>query len=430
MLTGRNLTVFKARGMCCQGEIVRCCTAAQRGREFYGLARGCEAASTRQRVVGKGLFLLLVLALSLGGGGCNKKERAPPPPTVVKVIAIEPRDVPIYEEWIGTLQGDVNAQIRAQVTGYLLTRDYAEGSEVTNGQLLFEIDSRPFEAALAQARAKLAQDQAQESRSKWDVERYAPLAKQNAISQQEFNDALESNRADQAQVKADQALVDIAQLNVGFTRITSPIDGLAGVAQAQIGDLVSPSGSVLTTVSTINPIRAYFNVSEQSYLDYRQQYSNAVERAAHERETGLQLVLANGSDYPLTGKFLFAGREVSSTTGTIQLAGLFPNPDYLLRPGQFVRVRAQTEVRHGAIVVPQEAVIQLQDAYEIATVDNQNVAHIHPVTVGARVGTDWIIEKGVQPREQVIVEGQEKVQEGMAVNPQPFQAREQSRASR
>jgi RND family efflux transporter MFP subunit len=414
--------------MCRQAEIVRCCTPAQRGRNTHSLGADCEAVNAR--LVRRGLLLPLVLALSLGGGGCGRTKPTSPRPTVVKVMRVEPRDVPIYEEWIGTLQGDVNAQIRAQVTGYLLTRDYAEGSEVTNGQLLFEIDSRPFEAALAQAKAKLAQDQAQESRTKWDVERYAPLAKQNAISQQEYKDALESNLADQAQVKADQALVDVAQLNLGFTRITSPIDGLAGVAQAQIGDLVGPSGSVLATVSTLNPIRAYFNASEQSYLDYRQQYSNAVERAVHEKETGLQLILANGSDYPLTGKFLFAGREVSPTTGTIQLAGLFPNPDYLLRPGQFVRVRAQTEVRHGAIVVPQQAVIQLQDAYEIATVDNQNLAHIHPVTVGEQVGADWIIEKGLQPREQVIVEGQQKVQEGMPVNPQPFQPREESRASR
>lgn len=409
-------------GMCRQTENVRRCTVAQKGRDSDGSSAGCEIARRRKRLVRLRLFLPLVFALSWGGAGCGRTKPASPPPTVVEVMRVEPRDMPIYTEWVGTLQGDVNAEIRAQVSGYLLTRDYAEGSEVTNGQLLFEIDPRPFAAALAQAKAKLAQDQAEESRTKWDVDRYAPLVESNAISQQEYNDALESYHADQAQVKADQALIDVAQLNVGFTRITSPIDGLAGVAEAQIGDLVGPTGPLLTTVSAINPIRVYFNVSEQSYLDYRQQYSNEVERAAHEKETELQLILANGSTYRLTGKFLFASREVSPTTGTIQLAGLFPNPNDVLRPGQFVRVRAQTEIRHGALAVPQQAVRQLQDAYEVATVDDQNLARIRPVTVGEQVGADWIIEKGLKPGERVIVVGQQKVKEEMPVNPQPFQA--------
>jgi membrane fusion protein (multidrug efflux system) len=390
------------------------------GPEIHGLPAGCQPATGRKRLVCPALLLPLLVALGLGGGGCGKKRPAPQPPTVVGVIRVEPRDVPIYREWIGTLQGDVNAQIRAQVTGYLLTRDYTEGSVVKTGQLMFQIDPRPFEAALAQAQAKVAQDQAQESRARWDVERYAPLAKQNAISQQEYNDALQSYRAAQAQVKADEALVETAQLNLGFTHIISPIDGLAGVSQAQIGDLVGPSGPVLTTVSTINPIRAYFNASEQSYLDYRQQYTNAVERAAHEKEVEFQLILANGSVYPFPGKFLFVSREVSPTTGTIQLAGLFPNPALVLRPGQFVRVRAQTEVRHGALVVPQQAVMQLQSTYEVATVDNQNRAHIQPVIVGEQVGSDWVIEKGLQPGERVVVEGQQKVKDGSPVNPQPF----------
>jgi membrane fusion protein, multidrug efflux system len=413
---------FFVNGSCRQAENVRRCTVTRKGRDCDGSSAGCEVARQRERLVRLRLFLLLVLALSLGGAGCGKTKPASSPPTVVEVMRVERRDVPIYQEWVGTLQGDVNAQIRAQVTGYLLTRDYAEGNEVTNGQLLFQIDPRPFDAALAQAKAKLAQDQAQESRTKWDAERYAPLAKANDISQQEYNDALEYYHAAQAQVKADQAFIDVAQLNLGFTRITSAIDGLAGVAEAQIGDLVGPNSPVLTTVSTINPIRAYFNPSEQDYLNYRQQYSNVVQRTAHERETDLQLILANGSTYPLTGKFLFVGREVSSTTGTILVAGLFPNPDYLLRPGQFVRVRLQTDVRHGALAVPQQAIIQVQDAYEVATVDNQNLAHIHPVTVGEQVGPEWIIKEGLQPGEQVIVVGHQKLKEGVPVNPQPFQA--------
>lgn len=286
--------------------------------------------------------------------------------------------------------------------------------------MLFQIDPRPFEAALAQAKARLAQDQAQENRNHWDVQRYAPLAKNNAISEQEYNDAEEFYRAAQAQVKADQAAIEVAQLNLGWTRIISPIDGLAGIAQAQIGDLVGPSGAVLTTVSTINPIRAYFNVSEQSYLDYRQQFTNVVEREAHEKEVELRLLLANGSIYPFTGKFLFVGRQVNLTTGTIVLAGLFPNPAYLLRPGQFVRVRVQTEILHHALVVPQQAITELQGVYEVATVDSQNRAHIQPVTVGQQVGTDWIIEKGLHPGERVVVVGEQKVKEDIPVNPQPF----------
>lgn len=409
-------------GMCRQTENVRRCTVAQKGRGSDRSSAGCEVARWRKRLVRLRLFLPLVLALSLGGSGCGKTKPASPPPTVVEVMRVEPRDVPIYQEWVGTLQGDVNAQIRAQVTGYLLTRDYTEGNEVTNGQLLFQIDPRPFDAALAQAKAKLAQDQAQESRTKWDAERYAPLAKNNDISQQEYNDAVEYYHAAQAQVKADQAQIDVAQLNLGFTRIISPIDGLAGVAEAQIGDLVGASGPVLTTVSAINPIRAYFNASEQSYLDYRQQFTNESERLTYEKATELQLILANGRNYPLPGKFLFAGREVSATTGTILLAGLFPNPNDVLRPGQFVRVRARTAVRPGVIVVPQQAVIQLQDAYEVATVDNQNLAHIQPVTVGEQTGADWIIQKGLQPGERVIVVGQQKLKEGVPVNPQPFQS--------
>ncbi len=356
----------------------------------------------------------------LAGSGCHKKKPPPPPPPVVQVITVEPKDIPIYHEWIGSTEGYVNAQIRAQVVGYLLAQNYTEGSEVKKGDLLFEIDPRPFKAALDQANSKLAQDQAQESRTRWDVERYAPLAKQNAISQQEYNDAVQSNLAAQAQVKVDEAAVEAAQLNLGFTKITSPIDGLAGIAQAQIGDLVGPNGTVLTTVSTIDPIKVYFTASEQAYLAYRRQYTNAVERAAHEKELELQLILSDGSVYPYPGRFYFAGREVNPTTGTIQLVGLFPNPGYTLRPGQFARVRARTQIRKGAIVVPQRAVTELQGGYEVDVVDAQNKAHIQPVTVGEQVGSDWVIEKGLHAGEEVVVEGTQKVKEGALVNPQPF----------
>ncbi|HWH68195.1 MAG TPA: efflux RND transporter periplasmic adaptor subunit [Candidatus Sulfotelmatobacter sp.] len=367
-------------------------------------------------------MLCLMLALGLGSSivGCKKKRPAPPTPTVVQVLTVTPRDVPIFKEWIGTLEGQVNAEIRAQVAGYLLSQNYSEGTEVQKGDLLFQIDPRPFQAALDQALGKLAQSQAQESRTRWDVERYEPLAKQNAISQQEYNNAVQSNLAAKAQVKADEAAVETARLNLGFTRVTSPIIGLAGVAQAQIGDLVGPNGPILTTVSTINPIKVYFNASEQSYLAYRHQYTNATERATHEQGLELHLILADGSVYPLSGKFAFAGREVNPTTGTIQLVGLFPNPNFVLRPGQFARVRAETQVRKGALLVPQRAVTELQGGYQIAVVDNQNKVHLQPVTVGEQVGSDWVIEKGLQPGQQVIVEGAQKAKEGMVVKPQPF----------
>jgi membrane fusion protein (multidrug efflux system) len=366
-------------------------------------------------------LLLLLLALGFGVTACKKKRPPPPVPTVVQVTTVSRRNVPIYGEWIGSLDGFVNAQIRAQVTGYLLSQDYTEGSVVKKGDLLFQIDPRPFQAALDQAKGKLAQDEAQMSRTKWDVERYAPLAKQNAISQQEYNDAVQANLAAQAQVKADQAAVESAQLNLEFTKIISPIDGLAGVAQAQIGDLVGQNGPVLTLVSTIDPIKVYFNASEQAYIAYRRQYTNVTERIAHERELELQLILADGSTYPFPGKFYFAGREVDLTTGTIRLAGLFPNPAYVLRPGQFARVRARTSTQE-ALLVPQRAVAELQGSYQVVVVDNQNRARIQPVTVGERIGQDWVVEKGLNPGERVIVEGAQKVKDGMVVRPEPFVA--------
>ena len=372
---------------------------------------------------------LIAISITVAIFGCAKKKAPPAPPPEVLVLTVKPQDVPVYKEWIGTLDGLVNAQIRAQVTGYLLTQDYTEGSHVKKGVLLFQIDSRPFEAALSQVNAKLAQDQAQQSRTHWDVERYEPLAKKNAISQQEYINAVQSDLAAQAQVKADEASIQTAKLNIEFTRITSPIDGLAGIAQAQIGDLVGPGGPLLTTVSTIDPIKVNFITSEQAYLTYRRQYTNATERATHEQELELQLILADGSVYPHKGKFVFAGREVNPTTGTIQLTGLFPNPDSILRPGQFARVRAKTQTRKDALLVPQRAVSELQGSYQVAVVTDQNGtnrAHIEPVTIGERIGSNWIIEKGLKPGDRVVVEGTQRAKEGAVVTPKPFTEAAQS----
>ncbi len=338
----------------------------------------------------------------------------------MRVVTVLPRDVPIYQQWIGTLDGYPNAQIRAQVSGYLIKQDYAEGSAVKQGDLLFEIDPRPFQAALDQAQGKLAQDQAQSGKTELDVQRYTPLARDQAISQQELDDAVQANLAAKAAIQADKAAVESATLNLGFCKITSPIDGIAGTAQAQIGDLVGPGSAVLTTVSTVDPMRAYFSISEQSYLAFCHQFTNAAERGAYRSGMELQLILSDGSTYPAPGKWFFTSRQIDVNTGTLQIAGLFPNPDYILRPGQYALVRAKIETRHGAILLPQRAVMELQGSYQVATVDAEKKIHIKPVQVGNQVGNDWLIERGLEANEEVLAEGTQKVKEGTVVDPQPY----------
>jgi membrane fusion protein (multidrug efflux system) len=362
---------------------------------------------------GAGVLVLLA-------AGCKREAPVAPPPPKVFVLTVSPREVPIYQQWIGTLDGYPNAQIRAQVSGYLLKQDYVEGGGVKQGDLLFEIDPRPFQAALDQALAKLEQDQAMLGKTELDVNRYTPLAREQALSQQELDDAVQANLMAKAAVAADKAAVESATLNLGFCKITSPIDGIAGTAQAQIGDLLGPGGAVLTTVSTIDPMRVYFGISEQSYLAFCHQFTNAAERAAYRVEMELQLILSDGSTYPLPGKWFFTSRQVDVNTGTLQIAGLFPNPDYILRPGQYALVRAKAETRHGALLLPQRAVMELQGSYLVATVDSQNIAHLRPVRVGEQVGKDWLIDKGLEPNDRVIVEGIQKIKEGMVVDPQPF----------
>lgn len=362
--------------------------------------------------------LLAAGLLALLTTACHRHAPPPPSPPEVEVITVTPTNVPIFQEWIGTLDGDVNAQIHAQVTGYLLSQNYAEGSEVKKGDLLFEIDPRPFQAALDQAKARLQQDQAQAGKTELDVKRYTPLAKEQAISQEELDDAVQANLAAAATVKADEAAVETAQLNLGFTKITSPIDGIAGVAQAQVGDLVGQSsGSVLTTVSTVDPIRVYFQASEQSYRNFWRQFTGGNKP---DKIISLQLIFADGTVYPRMGKFFFADRQVNSSTGTLQIAGLFPNPDYLLRPGQYGLVRAQTETRTNALMVPQRAVTELQGAYQIALVDESNQVQQVSVKVGDQIGSDWIITSGLAAGDRVVVEGTQKVKTGMVVNPQPY----------
>jgi membrane fusion protein (multidrug efflux system) len=363
--------------------------------------------------------ILLAVAALWGAVGCREKAPAPAPPVKVAVVTVEPRDVPVYQEWIGSLDGYPNAQIHAQVSGYLLKQDYKEGSNVKQGDLLFEIDPRPFQAVLDQAVARQRQDEALLEKTDLDVKRYTPLAKSQAIAQQQLDDAVQSNLMAKATVNADKAAAESAQLNLGFTRITSPVAGVAGLAQAQIGDLVGPTTGALTTVSTVNPIRAYFNISEQFYLSFFRPDdppgAPPVRMPLH--EIPVELILADGSVYPSPGRWIITGRNVDNTTGTIAAAAEFDNPDNFLRPGQYALVRAKTEIRKGALLVPQRAVIELQGAWQVATVDTANTVHMKSVRVGRQIGTEWLIETGLQPGDRIVAEGTQKAKEGAKVTP-------------
>jgi RND family efflux transporter MFP subunit len=361
--------------------------------------------------------------MALCAVSCNEKAPPKPAPPKVQVMTVSPQDVPIYQQWIGTLDGYPNAQIRAQVTGYLIKQDYAEGGPVKKGDLLFEIDPRPFQAVLDAALGKMAQDQAQLGKTELDVKRYTPLAKDQAISQEQLDDAVQADLAAEATIQADKATVESATLNLGFCRITSPVDGIAGTAQAQIGDLVGPGTAVLTTVSTVDPMRVYFSISEQSYLALSRHFTNAADGSTSYADMELRLILSDGSTYPAPGKWFFTSRQIDSDTGTFQIAGLFPNPGNILRPGQYALVRAKTETRRGALMVPQRAVAELQGSYQVAIVDSENKAHIKSVQMGPQVGKDWLIESGLEPNDRVIVEGAQRAnKDGTVVDPQPYGA--------
>ena len=318
-------------------------------------------------------------------------------------------------EWIGSLDGNINAVIRPQVTGYLIKQNYREGDLVKQGQPLFEIDPRTFEAAVDEAKGLRAQQAARYETTRANLARIKPLAAMNAVSQKDLDDATGSDLSAKASLEAADASLKTAKLNLGFTKIASPVTGIAGIAKAQIGDLLSPSmPTELTTVSTVDPIRVYFNISEREYLKI------APERTAASKPAPLELILVDGSFYPQPGKFLLLNRQVDSSTGTFKVAALFPNPQNLLRPGQYGKVRATMSVEKGALVVPQRAVTEIQGKYLVAVVAAENKVDIRPVTVGERVGSDWIISQGLQPGEQVIAEGTQKVRPGMTVNPKPF----------
>jgi RND family efflux transporter MFP subunit len=356
------------------------------------------------------------------------------PPAEVMVTQVQQKDVAIYSEWIGTLDGLVNANVKAQVTGYLLEQNYQEGSFVQKGQLLFQIDPRPFQAVLdqaegqlAQAKAQLANAEAVQLRNQLDVDRYTPLAKEQAASQQDLDNAIQNNLAAKAtvatakaQIQSAQAAVETARLNLGFTRLVAPITGIAGIAQLQVGALVDTTSAPVTTVSTVDPIKVYFTVSESEYLDFNRRFPTESGRAAELKRMPLDLVLADGTTYAHQGTVDYADRAVNQGTGAILIAGLFPNPGNILRPGGYGKVRAATRTESGALVVPQRAVTELQGSYQVAVVDNENKVSIRTVTPGDRTGSDWIIVKGLKAGERVVAEGAQKVRPGSQVNPKPY----------
>ena len=422
--------------------------------------------SKRIVVIGAVICLALVTLIVVLSRSKAKETAKAPPPLEVAVAQVEQRDVPIYTEWIGTLDGMVNADIKSQVTGYLLKKNYTEGTFVKKGQLLFEIDPRPLQAVLEQAKgelakaqgqlaqansqllqakAQLAQSVANEGKTQLDVDRYTPLAKQNAVTQQDLDNAVQANLAAKAQVEASKAGVETAkaaivaakatvqaaeasvktaELNLGFTRITSLIDGIAGAATVQVGNLVNPNnpnGAALTTVSTVDPIKVWFTATEQEYLNNIEHNPTELARTAAANQLELELILADGTTYPKKGKFFIADRAVDQKTGSIKLSGLFPNPGNLLRPGQFGRVRAVTSIKQGALVVPQRAVTEMQGSYRVAVVDGDNKISIRPVRVGERVGQMWIVEEGLKAGERVVAEGTQRVRPDQVVSTKPYQ---------
>ena len=392
----------------------------------------------RLRIAAVALAVFLAALLT----SCEQQQRAAVrmTPPVVEVADVVVRDVPIVKEWIGTLDGRVNAGIRAQVSGYVMAQAYKEGSFVHKGQLLFQIDPRPFEAALNQARgnqaqaesnvqlarANLAQNEARLGKADLDVKRYAPLVKTRAISQEEMDNALQSQLEARAAVQSTRAAIESAQAAVAavkaavydtevqleFTKIKAPIDGIAGIAKVQVGDLASPTSGELTMVSAVDPIKAYFTVSEQEYI------------AQHGGQAGpsaeLEIILADGSLYPHKGRLFLEDRQVDIGTGAMRMAALFPNPGNFLRPGQYARVRSVVSTQKAATLVPERAVGELQGGYQVAVVNRDNTVSIRNVRVGPRIGGLWVIEEGVAPRERVVVEGLQKVRNGSSVTPQPY----------
>jgi membrane fusion protein (multidrug efflux system) len=362
--------------------------------------------------------LLIVPVLTTIGCG-RSQATAPSPASEVAVASPVQQDVAVYSEWVATLDGYVNAQIRPQVSGYMIRQNYKEGSLVRRGEVLFEIDPRPFQAALDRAKGDLAQAQAQLGKSTLDVERDTPLAEAKAVARSQLDNEIQAKLGAQAAVESGKAAVEMAELNLGFTKVTALVEGIAGIAQVQIGNLVGPE-SVLTSVSQVDPIKAYFPIGEQEYL--RGQKSLRSASGKHQAGlwgSSLELILADGSVYPHKGEILLTDRQVDPGTGTIRVVAAFPNPGNILRPGQYGRVRVQTSMKKNALLLPQSAVMELQGSYQVAVVGSDNRWSMRSVKPGERVGAMWVIDEGLKPGEQAIVEGMQKLREGMAIVPKP-----------
>jgi membrane fusion protein (multidrug efflux system) len=350
---------------------------------------------------------------------CEKKQEKPQaePPEVL-VAQVVTHNVPVFNDWVARLNGPVNADITPKVQGYLLSQYYENGYFVKKGQLLFELDPRQYEAAVEQAKATLGRTQAEVERFQNDVSRDTPLAAQNAIPQKQLDNDVASLNAAKAQILADTAVLDNAKLNLDWTKIHSPIAGIAGVPNSQIGDLVGTT-TKMATISQVNPIWAYFNISESTYLAYAGKISQIIRAGKAARgTTPVTYIQSNGEVYPHLGRIVFVNRQVSEGTGTVQLIAEFPNKDTLLRPGGFGRVRIQTSDNRNALLVPQAAVMEVQSMYQVVVVSPDNKATFRPVNVGDRVGQDWIVTEGLKPGERVVAEGLSKIQQAAAAGPE------------
>ena len=357
--------------------------------------------------------LLIVATISTG---CSRKapQAAPAPPEVL-VTTVQPQDVPRVLERVATLDGFINANINAQVQGYIVSRDYTEGGVVKKGELLFQIDPRPYEAALAQAKGTLAKDKANQAKADADEKRALDLFKKKVISDQERDTAIAAAGSSRANVEADEAAVKQTELNLGYTKIAAPIDGVVGFANNQVGDLVSPSTGPLTTVSQIDPIKAVVTAGEGPFTDFVSRHPDAKERNTYVKSLDFELILGNGELYPHKGQFYALDRSLDPKTGSIRYEVTFPNPGNILRPGQFGKVRFVADMKKGAMVVPQEAVNELQGNYQVAVVDENNKVSIRPVKMGERIGAMWEVTEGLKPGDRVVVQGMQKIRDGSPV---------------
>src|SRR5438477_7180397 len=360
-------------------------------------------------------FAALLIFLVFPTACSRKPAQTGPPPPEVLVTTVTPRDVPRILERVATLDGFINANINAQVQGYIISRDYKEGSVVNKGDLLFQIEPRPFEAALAQAKATLAKDQANQAKADADEKRAMDLFNKKVISDQERDTAIAAAGATRANVQADEAAVKQAELNLGYTRITAPISGVAAIATAQVGDLVGPSTGPLTTVSQLDPIKAIVTAGEGPFTDFVSRHPDPDERQRYVNSLEFDLILGNGNVYPQKGKFYALDRNLDPKTGAIRYEVTFPNPGNILRPGQFGKVRFVADMKKGALVVPQEAVNELQGNFQVAVVDQNNKVSIRPVKMGERIGAMWEVTEGLKPGDKVVVQGLQKAREGSTV---------------